>query len=362
MAMAAAVPLGLVGISLCTAEKKKPRERKLKIVIAHLFRKRREGHGICTHLRHVSAATLEFLNFFLVFFCCKSFHHFAKTKNVFMATTAPIAALVVDHVAASVMPAHVVKVRTASRRAPASKPLPPAQHGVSASSSASLLAPASPPHLVQRVGRFFSAERLVPSLVQELVKLNRFYTDAVIDQVLMPKIRPTNNSAGSTVNDQASLRLLEWFVLHYAKNHDLQLQSQPDQLPMHVYTSYALMSDQWSRKFVSPFRRQSGILYFAWQGRLERTTLGQLNFLAWVKEHGILDFVEANHAAIKSAMNVAKKQMRLQKGPGAAGSGCGDRRRRRRRRNLISTSAMVPCVCVPAYTQEAVLYQAKVLR
>lgn len=98
-----------------------------------------------------------------------------------------------------------------------------------------------------------------------------------------------------------SLRNLEWFVTNYAKNKQVTYQTQAGkQFTVHV--AYKSSLDGYSKKLFDPFCRTERIEF---QGFT--TTVGQLNFIKWCLQNGVIDYI-LNNAEVtkKSMMSVPK--------------------------------------------------------
>jgi hypothetical protein len=112
-----------------------------------------------------------------------------------------------------------------------------------------------------------------------------------------------------------SLRLLDWFVTNYAKNHNTIYYH--DGFPFIVYLEYKSQLKAFSKKQFDPFCRTTGKgrtqIPFTYRYNNKEyiiyTTIGQLNFFSWAIKHGIIEYVIANFDIIDKDMNNASKKI-----------------------------------------------------
>jgi hypothetical protein len=95
-----------------------------------------------------------------------------------------------------------------------------------------------------------------------------------------------------------SLRNLEWFVTSYAKQKNVTFQT-PKGTQFTVHVAYKSSLDGYSKKLFDPFCRTERIEF---QGFT--TTVGQLNFLKWIIQNGIIDYI-LNNADIAKKSNAS---------------------------------------------------------
>jgi len=95
---------------------------------------------------------------------------------------------------------------------------------------------------------------------------------------------------------QISLRILDWFVTNYAKMHNISFITKNDKHVI-VYLTYKSRLKAYSKKMFDPFCRWNRIDFHGIS-----TTVGQLNFFAWVMEDGILDYLLEHREEIHTDM------------------------------------------------------------
>ncbi len=114
--------------------------------------------------------------------------------------------------------------------------------------------------------------------------------------------------------DKISLRLLEWTVINYAKNESLVINnSTTDRFPVHV--SYKATLSGYSKEQFDPCCRTEriGIPYL---NKILKTTVAQMNFIRWVIDNKILDYIRENYSAIFKDMKQRNKTVK-KKAPAA---------------------------------------------
>lgn len=144
-----------------------------------------------------------------------------------------------------------------------------------------------------------------------------------------------------------SLRLLDGFVTHYARTHnviywidDARGVIHETVTPataarlrkFHLYFEYRAQLKSYTKMYFDPFRRHDRITFVLGAESIE-TTVGQLNFFRWVFQNRILDYIQAHMSAIEKVLSAIKRGA----GAGAeaeasapgAGSGAGAAPRRK---------------------------------
>lgn len=131
-----------------------------------------------------------------------------------------------------------------------------------------------------------------------------------------------------------SMRLLDWMVTNYAREHKLVFHA-PQQAPapfagigVNVWQSYRNFLRSYSKRNFDPFCRRTRLMV-TFDADVDRltyvTTAAKLNFLRWALDTGVLDYCEANIEAIEQQMiaalrvevsgATAKKKARQRKSP-----------------------------------------------
>ena len=135
---------------------------------------------------------------------------------------------------------------------------------------------------------------------QELIvsSLQRFYCTRDDKEEIMKLLEGTSD---------ISLRLIDWFVTNYAKQHNISyIISNQEFL---VYTNYKSQLKAYSKKLFDPFCRRERIMFQIPGQPLFQTTVGKLNFFRWALEKGVLDYIKMNMVKIETAMNSSSREL-----------------------------------------------------
>tara|TARA_Y100000389_G_scaffold204235_1_gene255734 strand:+ start:1746 stop:2261 length:516 start_codon:yes stop_codon:yes gene_type:complete len=96
-----------------------------------------------------------------------------------------------------------------------------------------------------------------------------------------------------------SLRMIDWFVTKYAKNHKIQYNVNGK--PFSVFHNYKAQLKAYSKKQIDPFCRRERII-LSKHGHEIITTLGQMNFFRWAIENHILKYIYENYDVLEKHM------------------------------------------------------------
>jgi len=135
---------------------------------------------------------------------------------------------------------------------------------------------------------------------QELIvsSLQRFYSSREDSEEIMKLLDGTS---------EISLRLIDWFVTNYAKQHNISYILNNQEFL--VYTNYKSQLKAYSKKLFDPFCRRERIMFQISGQAMFQTTVGKLNFFRWAIEKGVLDYIKMNMAKIETAMNASSKEV-----------------------------------------------------
>lgn len=118
-----------------------------------------------------------------------------------------------------------------------------------------------------------------------------------------------------------SLRLLDGFVTHYARTHnviywidDARGVIHETVTPataarlrkFHLYFEYRAQLKSYTKMYFDPFRRHDRITFVIGSDSIE-TTVGQLNFFRWVFQNRILDYIQAHMSDIEKVLSAIKR-------------------------------------------------------
>ena len=104
-----------------------------------------------------------------------------------------------------------------------------------------------------------------------------------------------------------SLRLIDWFVTNYAKQHNISYILNNQEFL--VYTNYKSQLKAYSKKLFDPFCRRERIMFQIQGYEMFQTTVGKLNFFRWALEKGVLDYIKMNMVKIEAAMNTSSREL-----------------------------------------------------
>ena len=135
---------------------------------------------------------------------------------------------------------------------------------------------------------------------QELIvnSLQRFYAAHPEREELVKLLEGTSNM---------SLRLIDWFVTNYAKQHNISYIINGQEFL--VYTNYKSQLKAYSKKLFDPFCRRERIMFQLPETPAFMTTVGKLNIFRWAVEKGVLNYIQLNLATIEKAMNASAREL-----------------------------------------------------
>jgi len=162
---------------------------------------------------------------------------------------------------------------------------------------------------MERIGRFIYSTTaghdnyIIPYHRQVLSELVKYYTSEFRVQ------RHANHTQPN--KDNISLRLLDWFVTNYSKKNQTcwSLRGPHGTLTLiQVHEMYITELANWKRILFDPFQRRNRILYNCpLTNDLLTTTVAQLNFMKFVNELGIYDYVRDNRKVIEADMTASSR-------------------------------------------------------
>ncbi len=135
---------------------------------------------------------------------------------------------------------------------------------------------------------------------QELIvnSLQRFYSGCDDKTEVLKLLEGTSD---------ISLRLIDWFVTNYSKQHNISYILNGQEFL--VYTNYKSQLKAYSKKLFDPFCRRERILFQIQGFPMFQTTVGKLNFFRWAIEKGVLTYIKLNFSKIESAMNINAREV-----------------------------------------------------
>ena len=160
-----------------------------------------------------------------------------------------------------------------------------------------------------------------------LRKLRAEYTPELLRRVLLPLLDQSS---------PVSLRVLDWAVVNWSKQHNVVCSSQTPGQMVHVHEAYRNALMFWKRRLFDPFRRR-GRMQVVIDGAPYETTLGQANFALFIYQTGILAYVLHHLDEIEADMNaVSQKQKQARRQAAKEG--------RRKPRTELTRKSSLPCI------------------
>jgi len=109
-----------------------------------------------------------------------------------------------------------------------------------------------------------------------------------------------------------SIRLVNWFVTNYAKQHFTayeikkeQEQEQEQEIRrFFVWTNYKSTEDSYSKQMFDPYCRKDRVLIPYKDNTSIETTIGQLHFFKWAIVNKVLEYIVNHFDVIEKDMNV----------------------------------------------------------
>ena len=102
-----------------------------------------------------------------------------------------------------------------------------------------------------------------------------------------------------------SLRVIDWFICNYCKKHNIVIKT-PNNV-VNIYNDYKLQLKAYSKLLFDPFKRHFKIDFYYNNSNFITTTIGQLNFLKWLIENNIYNYIlEHKQTIIKKMLDSTK--------------------------------------------------------
>jgi hypothetical protein len=139
---------------------------------------------------------------------------------------------------------------------------------------------------------------------------------------------------------QISLRLIDWFVTNYAKQHNTSYIINNQEFL--VYMNYKSQLKAYSKKLFDPFCRRERIMFQLQSQESFLTTVGKLNFFRWAIEKGIIDYIKLNLPKIEKEMNTnAREAQKNKKQSSEKSQATTSTTRRRTRTNAVANTSVM---------------------
>lgn len=168
-----------------------------------------------------------------------------------------------------------------------------------------------------------------------------------------------------TGNSPVSLRVIDWFVTHYARINNIVYwmddYSKPtmyEELPssdevhrnlrkFHLYLEYRAQLQSYTKMYFDPFRRYERITFVMETNPLVviESTVGQLNFFRWALQNNVIEYIMLHLSDIEDAMSSFQSNA-------SSSSSCNDKDKdKEKNQKLLHKSTEKPkkriAACVP---------------
>jgi hypothetical protein len=142
-----------------------------------------------------------------------------------------------------------------------------------------------------------------------LSELAKWYSEQRISELLQPLGHP----GGIGV----SLRALEWFVTNYARRKCVFVSARVDGdvVPRRISSLYRQSLAVYGRRLFDPFNRSRRVLVEAANGEVLKSSCGQLNFIHWAEENGVIAMARSLKLDLEHDMsNLNKRKSHRRRG------------------------------------------------
>jgi hypothetical protein len=102
---------------------------------------------------------------------------------------------------------------------------------------------------------------------------------------------------------KVSIRIVNWFVTNYAKQHFTVYALSNTSERFFVWTRFRSAEDGYSKDLFDPYCRKDRIMIPYDENTNIITTIGQLNFFKWAILNKVVDYIVENYDAITQDMN-----------------------------------------------------------
>ena len=137
---------------------------------------------------------------------------------------------------------------------------------------------------------------------------NKEYLE-IVKKIVNREFTVGSSSSSSPENikgKKVSIRIVNWFVTNYAKQHFTVYQNEGERF--FVWTRFRSAEDGYSKEMFDPYCRKDRIIIPYDETTQIVTTIGQLNFFKWAILNKVIDYIVAHYDEITRDMNVRLTQ------------------------------------------------------
>ena len=185
------------------------------------------------------------------------------------------------------------------------------------------------PNIINKFLKILNGDIHKYQILNNFNKYKIFSQNQILDSIEYPdenvdSISTKISDFGSTTLGYAqcssiSIRLIDYFVTKYSKNHKVTYKVNNNILDnnysqvINVYNSYKQQLKAYQKKHFDPFSRGYRIPYFL-NDTCIITTISQLNFFKWFFSNGLYEYILEFHNKIENEMNTSNK-IKIEKKP-----------------------------------------------
>lgn len=131
-------------------------------------------------------------------------------------------------------------------------------------------------------------------------KLRNFFSNGSFERIVLPILKD---------KEPIALRHIEWLVTNYSLAFPVVYPNpiNPQGEPFNINDSYSLYEKHWTKKLFDPNQRGPRINFSTSKNEIVVTTIGQLNFMMWAIQFGVIDWAVRHKKEIKDHHKIVKK-------------------------------------------------------
>jgi len=178
------------------------------------------------------------------------------------------------------------------------------------------------PEAVKTASEAVSVKTANPEAVKTASEAVKTASEAV--KTANPEAVSVKTANPEAILPKVSLRVLDWFVTHYAKSkqiiywiddsEDKVYFEYPEQnsnlRKFNLYYEYRAQLQSYTKMYFDPFRRHNRISFNIEENSSVETTVGQLNFFKWIIHNHVLEYINLNIKDIENHMSLYQKSVK----------------------------------------------------
>lgn len=162
-------------------------------------------------------------------------------------------------------------------------------------------------------GVFWGPLTIPEKHVSLIMSVLSYFTEEVLREQIVPFVNR---------DDSIPLRLLGWLVVNYVKEHNVTyiwqgVDGKQKPRTVNVFQGYDALMRRYHRRHFDPFRRRYRI-FFEIDNVVYETTIGQLLFLQWAFQDGVVEYTRKHSKKIDTHMFIHTEAKKKEKEEDAA--------------------------------------------